>query len=201
MWSRSFFISAIADSTQRAARRRERSGIFCLCHARLPQAHHLQPFYAPFLAVRRPAAPRRFTRLIQRIAIAERLAGRLTPDESRRRCHRLFVDAKGIAAEPLPAVEVVSSWDDLDESHEPFDRRNNRMRNMKANRSALRVDHVVRPAIIRRPLLLAGGLRQSLPGPVARRLLHCHPFKVLIRPWALITLRNSALLRPALESG
>ena len=39
MWSGSFFICDGADFTQRAAHRRERAGIICLCHARLPQAH------------------------------------------------------------------------------------------------------------------------------------------------------------------
>src|SRR5262249_48141966 len=39
LWSGSFIISGDADSTQRAARGRERAGIFCLFQARLPQAH------------------------------------------------------------------------------------------------------------------------------------------------------------------
>lgn len=122
--------------------------------------------------MRRPTAPRRFTPLIQGLAIAQRLAGRLSPDESRRRRYRLLVDAEGVAAEPLPAVEIVIAWDDLDESHEPLGRRNDWMRNVKANRSALSILHVVWPAVIRRPLLLAGGLRESLPGPVSFRFSH-----------------------------
>jgi len=122
--------------------------------------------------VGRPTAPRRFAGLIKRVAIAQRLAGRLPPDKSRRRRHSLIVDAKGVAAEPLPAVEVVSAWDDLDESHEPLNRRDDRVWNVKANRSALRILHIVRPAVIRRQLLFAGGLRKSLPGPVSFRFRH-----------------------------
>jgi|SRR5262249_49475337 len=39
--SGSFFISDGADSTRRAARRRERACLFCIFHARFPQAHGL----------------------------------------------------------------------------------------------------------------------------------------------------------------
>ena len=41
LWSGSFFIGDGGDSTQRAARRRERADLFCFFHARFPQAHDL----------------------------------------------------------------------------------------------------------------------------------------------------------------
>jgi hypothetical protein len=151
-----------------------------LCHVK----RRKPLFDGPFLTMGWPDAARRFTRLPQRVAGSKFFASRFLVHKSRRRRHHLFVHPERLALDNPTLVAV--DLDFADHGEQALDRRRDRVRDMEANGSPVTVDHIIGLAIVQRSLLLAGGLRESLPGPVSFRFINAQCPHQGARPSAIL---------------